>query len=115
MRRLETPPYRFALQDEARLRALFERVLRESRDGGSNAAEGALYEGVCALVQRAKAEGRQVETVIVALKDIFGLRDRPNRSFGGDEDTPPPVLLARRVLRWCIVEYYGPATDVPKD
>ncbi len=114
MRRLETPQYRFALQDEARLRDLFERVLREPR-GRSKEAEAALRDGVCDLVRRAKGEGHQVETVIVALKDIFGLRDRPNRSFAGDEDTPPPVLLARRVVRWCIQEYYGPATDLPRE
>jgi hypothetical protein len=111
MRRLETPQYEFALRDEAHLRALFERALREPR-GGAQDARAALREGVCSLVQRAKADRRQVETIIVALKDIFGIPDRPNRAFRGDEDTPPPVLLFRRVVRWCILEYYGEA-DVP--
>jgi hypothetical protein len=112
MRRLETPQYQFALRDEAHLRALFERALREPRSGAQE-AHGALREGVHRLVQRAKAEGRQVETIIVALKDIFGVPDRPNRAFRGDEDTPPAVLLTRRVVRWCILEYYGPESDVP--
>jgi hypothetical protein len=113
MRRLETPPYHFALRDEAHLRSLFERVLREPRGATQEAHTLALRDGVCKLVHRAKDEGQLVETVIVALKDIFGVPDRPNRAFTDDEDTPPNVLLARRVVRWCIVEYYGPATDVP--
>ena len=111
MRRLETPPYEFALRDEVRLRALFERALREPRSGSAE-AQAALRDGVCSLVTRAKTEGRQVETVIVALKDIFGLPDRPNRSLRGDDDTPPGVLLVRRVIRWCIHEYYGTPGDV---
>lgn len=73
----------------------------------------ALREGVRSFVRRAKADGRQVETIIVALKEIFGIRDRPNRAFSGDEDTPLTVLLGRRVVRWCILEYYGPESDVP--
>jgi CRISPR/Cas system CSM-associated protein Csm3 (group 7 of RAMP superfamily) len=113
MRRLETPQYQFALRDEGHLRSLFERVLREPRGAAQESHTLALHEGVCSLVQRAKAEGRHVETVIVALKDIFGVPDRPNRAFRGDEDTPPNVQLVRRVVRWCIHEYYGPGTDVP--
>jgi hypothetical protein len=109
MRRLETPQYQFALRDEAQLRGLFERVLREPRGSTRESHALALRDGVCSLIQRAKAEGRQVETVIVALKDIFGIPDRPNRLFGWDEDTPSNVLLARRVVRWCIEEYYGPS------
>jgi hypothetical protein len=112
VRRLETPQYQFALRDEAHLRALFERVLREPRGASQDQHTRALREGVCSFVRRAKADSRQVETIIVALKDIFGIPDRPNRAFTGDEDTPPPVLLARRVVRWCIEEYYGGA-DVP--
>jgi hypothetical protein len=111
VRRLETAQYEFALRDEARLRGLFDRVLRASPS--SSQEQDALREGVCSLVHRAKAEGRQVETVIVALKDIFAIPDRPNRGFMGDEDTPPAVLLLRRVVRWCIKEYYGKGTDVP--
>lgn len=112
MRRLDTPEYQFALRDAKDLRGLFERALREPRGAPpeSNALTG-LRDGVCTFVQRAKAEGRQVETVIVALKAIFSVPDRPNRVFGGEEDTPPNVLLARRVVRWCIQEYYGPRTD----
>jgi hypothetical protein len=113
MRRLETPPYEFALRDEPRLRELFERALRQPRGNAQDQRMLALRDGVCDLVHRAKAEGRQVETVIVALKDIFGVPDRPNRAFRDEEDTPPNVLLARRVVRWCILEYYGPVTDVP--
>jgi hypothetical protein len=112
MRRLETPQYQFALRDEAHLRALFDRALREPRSGVQD-ARAALRDGVCSFVGRAKADGRQVETIIVALKDVFGIPDRPNRAFRGDEDTPPPVLLFRRVVRWCILEYYGPESDVP--
>jgi hypothetical protein len=112
MRRLDTPEYQFALRDEARLRSLFERVLREPRDAMQEPnALTALRDAVCDFVQRAKAEGRQVETVIVAVKAIFGVPDRPNRAFSEDEDTPPNVLLARRVVRWCIREYYGPPAD----
>jgi len=113
VRRLETPPYAFALRDEPHLKALFERVLREPRAGSQETAVVALRAGVCNLVRRAKAEGLQVETVIVALKDIFGVPDRPNRSLRGDEDTPPQIVLARRVVRWCIHEYYGPGTELP--
>ena len=104
MRRLETPPYRFALPDEARLRVLFENALRMPHAAPD---QEALRRGVCGLVKRAKEEGRQVETVIVALKDIFAVPDRPNRAFREEEDTPPAVLLVRRVVRWCIEEYYG--------
>jgi hypothetical protein len=107
LRRLETPPYRFALQDESQLRDLFNRAL-----GAPNAESrehAALRDGVCALVARAKAEGRQVETIIVALKEIFAVPDRPNRIYGGEDDTPPPVLLSRRVIRWCISAYYDDA------
>jgi hypothetical protein len=111
MRRLETPQYQFALRDEASLRSLFERVLREPRSAARESHTLALRDGVCSLVHRAKEEGRQVETVIIALKDIFGVPDRPNRAFTGDEDTPANVLLARRVVRWCIHEYYGPPKD----
>jgi hypothetical protein len=115
MRRLETLEYRFALRDEAQLRALFERALREPRGPAQESSTHALRDGVCTFVQRAKADGRQVETVIVALKSIFGVPDRPNRAFTEDEDMPANVVLARRVVRWCILEYYGPATDVPAD
>ena len=112
MRRLETPEYEFALRDAARLRDLFERALREPRGPAKeSSALTTLRDDVCTFVQRAKADGRQVETVIVALKAIFGVPDRPNRAFSGDEDTPPNVLLARRVVRWCIHEYYGRKTD----
>ena len=111
MRRLETPQYQFALRDEAQLRALFDRVLREPRGSTQESHALALRDGVCRLVRRAKSEGRHVETVIVALKDIFAVPDRPNRAFSGDQDLPPNVVLARRVLRWCIHEYYGPKTD----
>ena len=108
MRRLETPQYEFALQDAAHLRPLFEHALREPRGATQ---ETALRDGVCSFVHRAKTEGRQVETVIIALKAIFGVRDRPNRAFTDDENMPPDVVLARRVVRWCIVEYYGSKTD----
>jgi hypothetical protein len=110
MRRLETPQYQFALRDEAHLRGLFERVLRAPRES-QEAQQRALRDGVCDFVRRAKADGRQVETIIVALKDIFGVPDRPHRALRGDEDTPPTVLLGRRVVRWCITEYYGSADD----
>ena len=111
MRRLETPEYQFALRDEAHLRALFERVVREPRGESQKAHTQALHDGVCSFVQRAKADGRQVETIIVALKDIFAVPDRPNRAFREDDDMPPAVLLVRRVVRWCIQEYYGAARD----
>jgi hypothetical protein len=112
MRRLETPQYQFALRDAEHLRGLFERALREPRGAPQEPnALAALRDGVCTFVHRAKADGRQVETVIVALKAIFSVPDRPNRAFTGEEDTPPNVLLARRVVRWCIHEYYGPKTD----
>ena len=112
MRRLEAPEYEFALRDEAHLRALFERALHEPRGASKDSsALTALRDGVCSFVQRAKADSRQVETVIVALKAIFGVPDRPNRAFSGEEDTPANVVLARRVVRWCIYEYYGRARD----
>ena len=107
MRRLETPPYQFALPDEARLRALFERVVREPPGGSQETQVVALRDAICDLARRGKAAGLQVETVIVALKDIFGVSDRPRRSLRGDEDAPPKTLLTRRVIRWCIQEYYG--------
>lgn len=113
MRRLDTPEYRFALSEEPRLRELFERALRAPR-GTPQAHDGvhALREAVCSFVRQAKSDGRQIETVIVALKDIMGVPDRPNRIFREEEDTPPNVLLIRRVVRWCITEYYG-GDDVP--
>jgi hypothetical protein len=113
MRRLETPQYQFALRDEPRLRELFERVLREPKGSRQEQQVSALRDAVCELVARGKTEGRHVETIIVALKDIFGIPDRPNRAFRIEEDTPPNVLLLRRVVDWCIKEYYGPGTDVP--
>jgi hypothetical protein len=112
MRRLETPEYQFALRDEPHLRELFERALRDARGSTHDQHMIALRDGVCMLVRRAKAEGRHVETVIVALKDIFGVPDRPKRVFREDEGTPPNVLLLRHVVRWCIAEYFGP-DDVP--
>jgi hypothetical protein len=105
MRRLETPQYQFALRDEAHLRALFERALREPR-GGTQEPNTALREGVCAFVRRARDEGHQVETIIVALKDIMGVPDRPSRFPREDDEMPPAVLLARRAINWCIKEYY---------
>jgi hypothetical protein len=113
MRRLETPEYQFALSEEPRIRELFERAAREPR-GSPDVSQHvqALHDGICSFVRRAKSEGRQVETVIVALKDIMGVPDRPNRSFREEEDTPTNVLLVRRVVRWCIREYYGPGDDV---
>jgi hypothetical protein len=113
MRRLETPQYRFALSEEPRLRELFERALTAPR-GTTQAHDHVreLRDAVCGFVRRSKAEGRHVETVIVALKDIMGVPDRPNRAFREEEDTPPRVLLVRRVVRWCITEYYGAADDV---
>ena len=106
MRRLETPPYQFALRDEARLRELFERALREPRSGPRDAL-AALRDGVGDFVRRSRADGRQIETIIVALKDIFGVPDRPLKTFRDEADTPSAVLLMRRVVRWCIEEYYG--------
>ena len=111
MRRLETPPYEFALRDEPRLRALFERVVSEPPAGSQETHTVALHGAVCDLTRRAKAAGLHVETVIVALKDIFGVPDRPNRSLRGDESTPPRVLLVRRAVRWCIQEYYGSGVE----
>ncbi len=114
MRRLETPEYRFALIEERQLRELFERALREPR--GTDQAHDqvrALRDGVCAFVRRARAEGRHIETVIVALKDIMGVPDRPNRLFREEEGTPSDVLLVRRIVRWCITEYYGAGEDAP--
>ena len=111
MRRLETPPYEFALADEPQLRALFERVLREPPAESQETHVVALRNAVCALVRRAKAGGLQVETVIVALKDIFAVPDRPSRSLRGDEDAPPQTVLLRRVVRWCIQEYYREGSD----
>jgi hypothetical protein len=113
MRRLETPDYSFALNDEPRLRELFERVLREPRGPRQDQHLAALHDDVCSLVRRAKADGRHVETIIVALKDIFGVPDRPKRVFRDDDDTPPNIVLLRRIVRWCIKEYYGPGADVP--
>jgi hypothetical protein len=113
LRRLETPQYQFALRDEAHLRGLFEAVLREPRGAAQESRSLALRAGVCTFVRRAKADGRHVETIIVALKDIFGVPDRPNRAFSGDADTPPAILLTRRVVRWCIQEYYGGEGEVP--
>jgi hypothetical protein len=43
----------------------------------------------------------------------MGVPDRPNRIFREEEDTPPNVLLVRRVVRWCITEYYGGGDDAP--
>jgi hypothetical protein len=113
MRRLDTPEYQFALRDEANLRSLFERVLREQRGATQESQLRALHDAVCSLVKHGKAEGRNVETIIIALKDIFAIPDRPNRVYTDDDDTPAPVLLARRVVRWCIREYYGAGSDVP--
>ena len=113
MRRLETPEYQFALRDEPRLRELFERVLREPPGTAREQHVAALREAVCEFARRGKSESRHVETVIVALKDIFGVPDRPNRVFREEQDTPPNVILLRRVVRWCIAEYYGSSDDVP--
>ena len=106
MRRLETPQYQFALREEAHIRGLFDRALRASRSEAPD-AQAALHDGVCSFVRRARNEDHQVETIIVALKDILSVPDRPSRSLHGDEDAPPAVLLARRVIRWCIDEYYA--------
>ena len=106
MRRLDTPPYEFAVPHETRLRGLFERTLRDRRNEEANL--GAFRDAVCKLVAQAKAEGQHVETVIIALKEILGVSARPVRTLGGDDDLPPSVLLARRAVRWCIEEYYGP-------
>jgi hypothetical protein len=112
MRRLDTPEYQFAVRNEARLRDLFERALREPRVGAQDSKSVVtLRDGVCSFVQSAKTEGRQVEMVIIALKAIFGIPDRPNRAFTDDDDTPTNIVLARRVVRWCIREYYGSKTD----
>jgi hypothetical protein len=114
MRRLETPEYQFALSEEPRIRELFERAVREPR-GSPDVPRHvqALHDCICSFVRRAKSDGRHVETVIVALKDIMGVPDRPNRVFREEEDTPTNVLLVRRVVRWCITEYYGSGDDVP--
>ncbi len=114
VRRLETPPYEFALPDEPHLRALFEQVLREPPAGSQETHVVALRNSVCDLVRRGRKAGVQVETVIVALKDIFGVPDRPSRSLRGDEDSPSQLVLLRRVIRWCILEYYGPEGDVQR-
>ena len=105
MRRLDTPPYAFALREEVRLRGLFDRALRESVDS-SGGGHSLLRDAVCEFVRQARTDGHQVETVIVALKEIFAMPDRP-RSAIGDEDSPPPTLLARRAIGWCISEYYS--------
>ena len=111
MRRLTTPPYEFALPDEPHLRELFQRVLREPPGASREAHVAALHDAVCGLVRRGKDAAVQVETVIVALKDIFGLPDRRKRSLSTDDDDPQDELL-RRIVRWCIQEYYGPGTEV---
>ena len=106
LRRLDTPPFAFALREEARLRGLFDRALLDEQRQPADAAHAVLRDAVCAFVLRAKSEGHQIETVIVALKEIFAVSDRPSRSLVGDDDAPPQVLLARRVVRWCIGEYF---------
>ena len=112
MRRLETPQYSFALRDEPHLRALFDRALQQPRPGSQD-PRVELRNAVSAFVRRSRAEGQQVETIIVAIKDIMGVPDRPSRSLAGDDDAPAALLLARRVVTWCIQDYYGPSGDVP--
>jgi hypothetical protein len=99
MRRLDTPPYGFALPDETYLRDLFERALRHPDDSLDT-----FRSAVCAFTKRAKDEGAPIERIIVALKDMIGVTVRPQTR--ADQALPPEEQLADDAVRACIAQYY---------
>jgi hypothetical protein len=106
MRRLDTPPYGFALPDETHLRALFEQALHES-----DAARLAFREAVCSFTKRAKGEGAPIERIIAALKDMLGANVRlPARGAAAPPEPPPEhpseQQLVEGAVRACIDQYY---------
>jgi hypothetical protein len=102
MRRLDTPPYGFALPDETHLRALYERALHEPAD-----AHDAFRAAVCAFTKRARNEGAPIERIIVALKDMLGVTVRLQVRVEGRE-IPPEQQLVDEAVRACIAQYYDP-------
>jgi hypothetical protein len=88
-----------------RLRARFVQSFRTAAH--TDVVESsALQASVCAFVRAAKARGEPPQRVIVALKRLTtaGVDDwfRVNRE---------QQRLRDSIIRWCLDEYYGPATD----
>ena len=110
MRRLDTPPYSFAVPDETHLRALFEQALH-----GPDTTRDAFRTAVCAFTKRAKDEGAPIERIIAALKDMLGATPRPAHLASADashephDHAPEPSSeqqLAEHAIRACIGQYY---------
>ena len=99
MRRLDTPPYGFALPDETHLRALYDEALR-----APDATHTAFRAAVCAFTKRAKGEGAPIERIIVALKDMLGASARAHPRDG--QAPAPEQLLVDDAVRACIAQYY---------
>ena len=102
MRRLDTPPYGFALPDEERLRALFARALADSDE-----AREALRRAVCDFTQRARRAGAPAERVVIAVKEIMGVQLPQGVALSTHAFPRPEVRLLEDVVRWCIEEYFG--------
>ena len=99
MRRLDTPPYGFALPDETHLRALFEQALL-----ASDSARTEFRAAVCAFTKRAKGESAPIERIIAALKDMLGTNVRP-QAHSTSAQTLEQQLVDEAV-RACIDQYY---------
>ena len=99
MRRLDTPPYGFALPDETHLRALYDQALHEPDD-----THAAFHAAVCAFTKRAKDEGAPIERIIVALKDMLGVTVRAQPRDG--QAPAPEQRLVDDAVRACIAQYY---------
>ncbi|GAC1653381.1 MAG: hypothetical protein NVS4B3_16430 [Gemmatimonadaceae bacterium] len=105
VRRLDTPPYQFALPDEQPIRGLFDRAL-DSDEG----ARIALYDAVGRLVTHAKRDQVPIERVLVALKEIVRATQRPGRAHSAQAEPPPELALLGGLVRWAIEYYYGSPT-----
>jgi hypothetical protein len=101
MRRLDTPPYSFAVPDETYLRALYEQAVQQP-----DVVPVAFHEAVCVFTRRARNEGVPIERIIVALKEMLGATLHDAGS-GGGMGMSPAHRMVDGAVRACIEQYYA--------
>jgi hypothetical protein len=87
--------------ERERLQALFTRCIRER----TVLDVGVLREAVCDFARQRRTDGARAEEVVVQLKQII-------ETTAGARDTEIKTSrqLAQSIVRWCIEEYYSPAS-----
>ena len=99
MRRLDTPPYSFAVPDETHLHALYQEAVQVP-----DTVHAAFHEAVCVFTRRARNEGVPIERIIVALKEMIGA-NLHDAGSGGVQQSPGQRVV-EGAIRACIGQYY---------